>query len=166
MGGTLLRPGLLYFAYGCNMDPGFLAEVIGLPLAGGWPARADGWRLAFNKGGEGDDGRSVVANLVPDKRSRAFGVVYRLPQEALSALDAFEEVPVHYRREVLWVEPLSWHARQAAVAYLGQHDWFVEEGRPEEAYLNLLFRGARIHRLPLEYLNWVHATAFGAAREP
>jgi gamma-glutamylcyclotransferase (GGCT)/AIG2-like uncharacterized protein YtfP len=147
------------------MDAGFLAEVIGRSLARGWPARADGWRLAFNKGGEGDGGRSVVANVVPDGRSRAFGVVYRLPREALSALDAFEDVPLHYRREVLWVEPLGRQARQAAVAYLGQPDWVVEEGRPEKAHLNLLFRGARLHGLPLEYLNWVHRAAFGATRE-
>lgn len=165
MDGPLLRPGLLYFAYGCNMDPGFLAQVIGFPLERGRPARADGWRLAFNKGGEGDDGQSVVANLVEDERCGAFGVVYRLPHEALSALDAFEGVPLHYRREALWVEPLGRHARQAAVAYLGQPDWVVDEARPEKAYLNLLFRGARLHGLPLEYLNWVHRAAFGAARE-
>lgn len=162
----MLRPGLLYFAYGCNMDPGFLAEVIGRPLEIGWPACADRWCLVFNKGGEGEDGQSVVANLVPDERCRAFGVVYRLPHEALSALDAFEDVPLHYRRQVLWVEPLGRHAGQAATAYIAQPGWVVQPGRPEKAYLNLLLRGARMHGLPLEYLSWVHRAAFGAARGP
>jgi cation transport regulator ChaC len=157
----MLRPGLLYFAYGCNMDPGFLADRIGLRLESGWPARVDGWRLAFNKGGEGEHGHGVVANLVADEHCHTLGVVYRLPQEVLPALDAFEEVPDHYRRETLWVEPLGRHAVQAAVAYLAQPRWIVEQGQPDRAYLNRLFRGARIHGLPLEYLNWVHATAFG-----
>jgi gamma-glutamylcyclotransferase (GGCT)/AIG2-like uncharacterized protein YtfP len=162
----MLRPGLLYFAYGCNMDSGFLADLIGLPPERGRPARADGWRLAFNKGGEGEHGHRVVANLVADEHRHTLGVVYRLPQEVLPALDAFEDVPVHYRRETLWVEPLYRHARQAAIAYVAQPRWVVEEGRPERAYLNLLLRGARMHGLPFEYLNWLHATASGAAREP
>ncbi|MGD2153832.1 MAG: gamma-glutamylcyclotransferase [Gemmatimonadales bacterium] len=159
----MLRPGLLYFAYGCNMDPGFLAELIGRPLENGWPVRADGWRLAFNKGGEGG---SVVANLVPDERCQTLGAVYRLPHEALATLDAFEDVPTHYRRETFWVEPLGRRARQAAVAYIAQPRWIVEPARPDPAYLNLLLRGARIHGLPLEYLNWVHRVASGTARQP
>jgi gamma-glutamylcyclotransferase (GGCT)/AIG2-like uncharacterized protein YtfP len=162
----MLRPGLLYFAYGCNMDPEFMADLLGFPLERGWPARADGWRLAFNKGGEEEDGHLVVANLVPDESCHTLGVVYRLPQDVLPALDAFEDVPEHYRRETLWVEPLGRRAVQAAVAYLAQPRWIVEQGQPDKEYLNLLFRGARIHGLPLEYLNWVHATAFGATNRP
>ncbi|NIN73263.1 MAG: gamma-glutamylcyclotransferase [Gemmatimonadetes bacterium] len=162
----MLRPGLLYFAYGCNMDPGFLSEQVGLSLARGWPARVDGWRLAFNKGGEEEDGHLVVANMVPDEGCHTLGVVYRLSQEALTRLDTFEDVPLHYRRANLWVEPLSHQARQAAVAYVAQPKWVVEQGQPDKTYLNLLLRGARMHGLPLEYLNWVHATAFGTAREP
>lgn len=155
------RPGPLYFAYGCNMDQGFLAELIGLPITKGRPARADGWRLSFNKGGEGEHGKSVVANLERDEGRHALGVVYRLPREALPALDAFEGVPEHYRRETIWVQALDGRASQPAIAYLAQPRWVVEEGRTEKDYLNLLLRGARIHGLPLEYLNWVHATATG-----
>lgn len=162
----MLRPGLLYFAYGCNMDPEFMADLIGFRVERGWPARANGWRLAFNKGGEEEDSHLTVANLVQDEGCHTLGVVYRLPQEVLLALDAFEEVPIHYRRETLWVEPLGRHAVQAAVTYVAQPRWIVAEGRPDKAYLNLLFRGARIHGLPLEYLNWVHATAFGTASGP
>jgi cation transport regulator ChaC len=162
----MLRPGLLYFAYGCNMDPGFMADLIGFPLERGWPARADGWRLAFNKGGEEEDSRLVVANLVEDEGCHTLGVVYRLPHEVLASLDDFEQVPLHYRRVKLWVEPLGRRARQAVVAYVAQPKWVVEEGQPDKEYLNLLFRGARMHGLPLDYLNQVHSTAFGAGREP
>ncbi|UCC82564.1 MAG: gamma-glutamylcyclotransferase [Gemmatimonadota bacterium] len=162
----MLRPGLLYFAYGCNMDPEFMAELLRIPLGRGWPARVDGWRLAFNKAGEEEDGRLVVANLVQDDGCHTLGVVYRLPQEALTSLDAFEEVPLHYRRANLWVEPLGRRARQAAVAYVAQPRWVVEQGQPDKEYLNLLLRGARIHGLPFEYLNWVHAMAFGTVGEP
>ncbi|UCC73222.1 MAG: gamma-glutamylcyclotransferase [Gemmatimonadota bacterium] len=160
------RPGLLYFAYGCNMDPEFLARVVGLTLERGWAARLDGWRLAFNKGGEGDEGDSVVANLVPDARCCAYGVVYRLPTDALAVLDAFERVPEHYRRDALWVEPCGRYARQAALAYLAQPSWITEEGTPDPEYLEVLLRGSARHGHPAAYVNWIRSLARGQAREP
>ena len=141
----MLSPGLLYFAYGCNMDPATLADVIGTELEPGGPALVDGWRLAFNHLDEGD---RVVASLVEASGCISYGAVYRLPREALSALDEFEEVPERYRHETLWVEPLGRRARQAALAYIGQPNWTVEEREPDPEYLELLIRGANAHGLP------------------
>ncbi|MEE8551402.1 MAG: gamma-glutamylcyclotransferase, partial [Gemmatimonadota bacterium] len=61
----------------------------------------------------------------------------------------------HYRRTTLWVEPLGRQARQAALVYLGQPKWTVEEGRPEPGYLQLLVRGATYHGLPADYVEWL-----------
>jgi cation transport regulator ChaC len=160
----MLRPGLLYFAYGCNMDAGFLAGVLGGPLAEGWPARLDGWRLAFNLA-EAEGRPAVVANLVEDERCCTFGVVYRLPREALAPLDAFEDVPEHYRRTTLWVELCGRRARQAALVYLGQPVWIVEEGCPDPRYLELIIRGAQQHELPSDYVDWIRLKAADEAED-
>ncbi len=159
----MLRPGLLYFAYGCNMDPDFLAGLLGEELSPGWPARLAGWRLSFNKGGEGEGGDRVTANLVEDEGCHTLGVVYRLPREHRARLDEFEAVPEHYRREMLWVEPLDRRARQAALVYIAQPRWLVEESTPAESYFRHLIRGAAFHRLPASYLDWLHAAARGGA---
>ncbi len=157
----MLQPGLLYFAYGCNMDPDFLADLLGAELQPGWPARLDDWRLAFNKGGEGEDGDEVTANLVENEGCCTLGVVYRLPRERLAGLDEFEAVPEHYRREMLWVEPLGRCARQAALVYFAQPAWIVAERLPAQSYFGHLIRGAAFHRLPPSYLEWLQALAGG-----
>jgi cation transport regulator ChaC len=160
----MLKPGLLYFAYGCNMDAEFFAGVVGGPLAEGWPARLNGWRLAF-KLGEAEGKPTVVANLVQDERCSTYGVVYRLPREALAPLDAFEDVPDHYRRAMLWVELCGRRARQAALVYLGQPAWVVEEGRPDSRYLGLIVHGARQHQLPPDYVDWIRLKAADEAED-
>lgn len=159
----MLKPGLLYFAYGCNMDADLLAGVVGAPLAEGWPARLNGWRLAFNLA-EAEGKPAVVANLVRDEPCVTYGVVYRLPRETLASLDAFEGVPDHYRRATLWVEPCGRRARQAALVYLGQPAWVVEEGRPDSRYLELIVGGARQHQLPSDYVDWIRLKAADEAK--
>ena len=161
----MLRPGLLYFAYGCNMAPEVLAEIVGIGLPPGWVARLDDWRLAFNKGGEGALGEGVVANLVPEEGCRTYGVVYRLPHEALASLDAFERAPKHYRRETLWIEPVGRCARQAALGYVGQENWIVAAGRPDAGYFNSVIRGAVLNGLPVAYIEWLKALARGEPRD-
>ena len=147
------------------MDPGFFAGLLGIELQPGWPGRLDGWLLSFNKGGEGEDGAQVTANLMEREGCCTLGVVYRLPHECLARLDEFEAVPEHYRREMLWVEPLGRRARQAALVYISQPAWIVEETAPAKSYLDRLLRGARMHRLPRSYLAWLQALAQGQARD-
>lgn len=162
---SVLRPGLLYFAYGCNMDRDGLSAVIGMRVESGWPARLPGWRLAFNQGGEGEAGDEVVASLVQAPGCWVYGAVFRLPREVLPALDAFEGVPDRYRRVTLWVAPLGRRARQAALAYLGQPEWRVEEAAPPDDYLGRVLGGARQHGLPEAYVAWIQLLARGEARD-
>jgi gamma-glutamylcyclotransferase (GGCT)/AIG2-like uncharacterized protein YtfP len=161
----MLEPGLLYFAYGCNMDREFLSEVLSFELRPGYVARADGWRLAFNKGGEGE-GDSVCVNLMPADDCCVYGVIFSVPNKSLPALDEFEGVPEHYRRETLWVQPEGRHGRQAALAYVAQPEWVVEEGVLDPDYLQTLLRGAADHGLPDIYIDWVADLARGAAIGP
>lgn len=156
-----LEPGLLYFAYGCNMDKDVLSGVLGREPALGHPARADGWRLTFNKGGEGENGAGVTANLIEEAGSCVYGVVYGVPQRSMKRLDEFEGVPEHYRRATLWVCPEGRRARQAVVAYLGQPTWIVAAGRPAADYLESLLRGALAQGLPADYVEWLGALGRG-----
>jgi cation transport regulator ChaC len=148
------------------MDRGFLSDLLNLELEAGWPARLDGWRLAFNKGGDGASGIAVVANIVEEAGCSVYGVVYRLPVEALRALDDFERAPEHYRRATVWVEPLGRRARQAALVYIGQPRWLVRPGSPDPGYLEILLGGARQHALPERYSDWVQALATGETAQP
>lgn len=154
----MLRPGQLYFAYGCNMDAALLRRILGQSLADGWTARLDGWRVAFNK--READG-TAVANLVPQEGCRTYGVVYRLPWECLPALDEFEGFPEHYRHETVWVEPTGLRAGQAALAYVAEEEWVDGEGRPEGGYLEHILSGAEAHSLPDSYVRWLKERARG-----
>lgn len=159
-----LDPGLLYFAYGCNMDPAVLARVVGRELAPGWPARLAGWHLAFNLV-EDDGGEARVANLMERPSCITYGVVYRLPRAVLRELDAFLGAPALYRRSTLWVRPLGRRATQAVVVYLGQPHRVVSAGAPSADYLAALLRGAKRHSLPSGYGEWLTDVARGSATD-
>jgi len=158
----MLEPGLLYFAYGCNMDHECLSAVVASELAPGWAARAAGWSVVFNLA-EGGGARETVANLVESPGCVSYGVVYRLPQAALQALDEFEGVPEVYRRATVWVEPLGRRARQAVLVYLGQPGCAVADGLPGADYVTTLLRGAQRSGLPDAYVSWLSAAAQGEA---
>ena len=160
-----LQPGLLYFAYGCNMDADVLSRVVGVQVTQGWPACAGGWRLAFDKGGEGETGSTVTATIVGAEGCRVYGVVYRLARAVLRSLDAFEGAPEHYERQRIWVAPVGRRAAQAAVTYVARSEWIVESGRPDPDYVRSVLRGARAHGLPGEYVKWLDALARGDARD-
>lgn len=156
----MLKPGQLYFAYGCNMDGEHMRSVIGGDVGPGWPARLDDWTLSFDQ--LESDG-SLVATLHPCAGCATYGVVFRLPRESLPALDAFEEYPAHYRRETLWVEPLGRRARQAVTVYIGEEGRRSSPGAPRPEYLSHLLSGASQHGLPNGYVEWLRRRANGEA---
>lgn len=143
------------------MDADTLSGIVGTRLTPGWAARVDGWRVMFNKGGEGERGDQVTADLVQRHGCTTYGVVYRLPKRFLPALDEFEGAPVHYRRATLWVEPLGRRARQAVTAYLAQPGWRVAASEPAADYLRSLLGGATAHGLPPAYVAWLERLARG-----
>lgn len=158
----MVEVGTLYFAYGCNMDPDQLADVTGLRIRAGYPARLPGWRVGFTVGGEHG---STFATLLPAPGCVSYGVVYRLPWTAMAPLDRFEGVPEHYRRETVWVEPLGRPARQAAITYLAASQEASVDGRPGPGYIRRILRGARTHSLPAAYVRWIRNLAEGRTAE-
>lgn len=88
---------MLYFAYGSNMNPARMRRR-GVPFSSRRPARLPGYRLVFNKVASTQPPGVGYANVVPDSLSQVEGALYAVEAQSLSALDACEGYPRHYRR--------------------------------------------------------------------
>ncbi len=129
-----------------------LERVPGASVVG--PARLDGYRLEFNVYSSEWDGGA--ANLAPDDEGRVWGVLWDVPEDQLSGLDAYEGHPVFFRREEVTVqgptEPVSaWTFRVAH-----QDRSYV---RPTDAYVQLLRSAIRVQGLPPEALDILDRSA-------
>jgi gamma-glutamylcyclotransferase len=75
----------------------------------------------------------------------------------MSALDGYEAVAIgHYRRSRVEVETENGE-RLRAETYIGGELFVGKEGRPSNAYLQLILAGAREHNLPEFYVRRVQA---------
>lgn len=134
-----------YFAYASNMNRAQVRQ-----RAGEWAeekiARLDGYELNFDKVARGGTG---TANIVPVGGKVVWGVLYRVTEQQLKALDRFEGVPEHYRRsEVTVVDEQE--NRISAQVYLARK---VRRGlKPDRLYLQRILEGAEEHGLPRDYI--------------
>ena len=135
----------LYFAYGSNMSSARLraripdAQSIGRAH---WP----GMRLAFNKVGVDGSGK---ANLIADPGSVAWGVLFKIPDDAWANLDAFE--PGYTRSTCSLVS--DDHRSTEAEVYLANGP-FVETA-PHDWYREHLRIGALEHALPSDIVRFI-----------
>jgi gamma-glutamylcyclotransferase (GGCT)/AIG2-like uncharacterized protein YtfP len=138
---------VLYFAYASNMA----AEVMARLCPGNRVvaiAQLPDHRLAFTR-------RSVrtgtgVADIVAADGHSVWGVLYRLDDAMLAAIDAKEGHGWAYRRSVIWVrrdgvEPTQAHAYSVIARE-------PVEVRPSRDYLRGLIDAARVRGLPEEYV--------------
>lgn len=134
------------FAYGSNMcsarfrDYGVLAE------GSGAAALLAGYRLVFNKRSARDG--SGKANIEPLKGSDVWGVLYKIPDEGLAALDKGEG---GYRRFRVTVGTANGTSTEAWV-YLAANPSNDPRLRPYTWYTHFIVEGAREHALPADYL--------------
>lgn len=139
-----------YFAYASNMYRQQVKQRAGEPKQEKI-ARLDGYELNFDKIARGGTG---TANLViaPDKV--VWGVLYRLTEQQLKALDRFEGVPEHYRRSEVNVTDGE-GKKVAAQVYLARK---VRKGlKPDRQYLQRITQGAEEHNLPADYIQQLRA---------
>lgn len=134
-----------YFAYASNMSRAQMKQ-----RAGSWEeekvARLAGYELNFDKVSRGGTG---TANIVLAEGKTVWGVLYRLSEQQLRALDRFEGVPEHYRRSEVTVEDEQGN-KVAAQVFLARK---VRKGlKPDRGYLKRIVEGAEEHSLPTEYL--------------
>ncbi len=129
-----------------------LERVPGASVVG--PARLDGYRLEFNVYSSEWDGGA--ANLEPDDDGRVWGVLWEVPDDQLSGLDAYEGHPVFFRREEVTVQGPSEPVRAWTFRVAHQDRSYV---RPTDAYVQLLRSAIRVQGLPPEALDLVDRSA-------
>jgi gamma-glutamylcyclotransferase (GGCT)/AIG2-like uncharacterized protein YtfP len=134
-----------YFAYASNMNRAQVKQRAG-EVAEERIARLDNFALNFDKVARGGTG---TANLVPAEGKTVWGVLYRVTEQQLRALDRFEGVPEHYRRSEVRVTDAEGN-RISAQVYLARK---VRKGlKPDRLYLARIVEGAEEHHLPAEYV--------------
>lgn len=134
-----------YFAYASNMSRQQVRQRAGAPKEEK-VARLDGYELNFDKLARGGTGTANIA-LAPGKV--IWGVLYRLTEQQIKALDRFEGVPQHYRRSEVTVVDGGGN-KIAAQVYLASK---VRKGlKPDRQYLHRILQGAEEHKLPADYI--------------
>ena len=158
-------PGLWYFAYGSNLDPGTFLGRRRMRPGDARRAVLPGWALVFDL--PVGRGERAVANVVPRTGSRVHGVAWRIDPGQAAWLDRTEGVPRGYylRAEVT---VFSGGAPLRAFTYASGRG--IPGRRPSRRYLNLILRGARHHALPEEWIAWLRGLELAVdereARQP
>lgn len=143
-----------YFAYASNMSRAQVRQRAG-EFGEEKLARLNNYQLNFDKIARGGTG---TANIAPAEGKTVFGVLYRLSEQQLRALDRYEGVPDHYRRSQLTVEDEQGHKISAQV-YLARK---VRKGlKPDRPYLQRIVQGAEEHGLPGDYVEQLRKIAPG-----
>ncbi len=158
---------MLYFAYGSNLDPDEMRErcpesrVVGLALLRDhrltFPLRSERW-------GGG------AAGVTHAHGGAVWGALYELSESDLASLDAYEgwkgpgDHHNLYDRDLATVELTrpddgSVPRRVRAYTYFART---LNPTPPSRRYLETLLKGARHHRLPPEYIEWLESVEVGS----
>ena len=144
-----------YFAYGSNMSSAQTRSRAG-EIAEEQVGKLENYAIAFNKKARGG---SATANIHPAQGKNVYGVLFRIPEQALRSLDRFQGAPEQYRRIEVNVTASDGN-KIPAQAYIATK---VEKGlRPAAHYLQSILQAAEEHHLPADYVEELKATA-GAA---
>lgn len=143
-----------YFAYGANMCRRSMARRCPTAEPVG-PARLKGWRFAISRDG--------YATVLRAPAAVTHGVLWRLTEADLRALDAFERVAMGlYRRERLRVAGPD--GGQGAIVYVSRH---VAPGIAVAGYMSEMVIPAAVEwGLPAPYLAELRRFAAGARGGP
>lgn len=138
---------ILYFAYGSNMATSRMqqripdAQVVGVAVL-------RGWKLVWDKISKDGSGK---ANLQSASQSETWGVLYRLPETALTHLDRIEG---NYQRHTVEVETNDGEKIEAITYISEKRD---EALLPFPDYKEFVIKGAQEHGLPDAYIAQINA---------
>lgn len=137
---------IVYFAYGSNLHPGWLARRVPSARALGKAVLPD-HGLAFRKRGRDGSAKSDAAHqpgaVLP-------GAVYEMDHEHLGLLGAAEG---GYARLEVTVE--TSRGPQTAFAYFARKEHHVRHLVPWDWYVGLILTGARLHGLAESHTEWL-----------
>ena len=134
--------GASYFAYGSNMCARQMAHRCPGSRAAR-PAVLGDYDWLINQRG--------VATVAPVHGRRVHGVLWKVSEADLTALDRIEGVPDRYRRGRLTVTTDD--GPVPAWVYI---DHRVQPGEPRPGYLERVVGGAHQHRLPQHWIEFLH----------
>ena len=146
-----IEPDVLVFAYGSNMySPRMRSRVSTATLETVGYVRQR--KLVFHK--RSDDGSAKAdAPLTDSPTDRVWGVVYRLPSHKKPLLDQHEFLGVGYDEEMVDVGHENGVVR--AWMYVARPDAINASLLPYSWYHDFVILGAREHRLPERYIDYV-----------
>lgn len=149
---ALLKGPVWYFAYGSNMNERLFRERRHMVWSAARVSRLDGYRLAFTVAGGRRPGTSAPANIVESPGDTVHGVLYLLPLRKFARLDNSEGKQYEY----LWteVEDTEGNIIPAITYKMSQA---ASDGRPSQAYLNLILEAARQRSLPANYISSIES---------
>lgn len=144
---------MLYFAYGSNMDWDQMRERCPSAQFVGKALLRD-HKLAFTR--KSVERGCGVADIVPEKGQKVWGVVYEISERDKGRLDMCEgfdptrDQNAYWRRQVLVLLDGDEDKPLTAWTYFAQKE--QDPPPPSAAYLSLLLKGARHWHLPEEYI--------------
>ena len=136
----------MYFAYGSNLHPGWLARRVPSAQPLGRALLPD-HAIAFRK--RGRDG-SAKSDAVHHPGGALPGAVYEMDQGHLGLLGAAEG---GYARLEVTVE--ASRGKEKAFAYFAREEHHVRHLVPWDWYVGLILSGARLHGLPDSHTQWL-----------
>lgn len=156
-GSALETDGMIYFAYGSNMNPGQMSERCpGYRSIG--VARLPGHRLHFPRFSR--TWGCASASITPSEGSVVFGALYEVPAEDLLILHHQEGYNPNGRPDgnrhdfraitVRRLSALGGSQPVTAMTYIAAPDG--TNALPSAAYLDSIIDGARYHNLPRAYI--------------
>lgn len=140
---------MYYLAYGSNLHPLRLcertpsAEVMGI-------IENPGYSLSFAKRGRDDSGKCTL-QATDRGTDKVYGILYRLSGVDKAILDQYEGLGFGYREEMISARLDGVNYR--AFSYIAQTDYLDRDLRPYDWYKQLVVLGARLHRLPANYIS-------------
>lgn len=134
----------LYFAYGSNMDQNQMKERCPSAVLIGTATLAD-YRLAFTI--FSPKRQCGCADIIPSKGNTVYGLLYRLTDAEMKAMDDFEGHPTHYRRITVRVNG----SEREVDAYSYEVVDKQEDLHPSVHYLGLLQTAAARFSFPIGY---------------
>ena len=154
-----------YFAYGSNMlterltDRCPTVEAIGIAVA-------VGYRLEFSKLSRLDKSGKATLDKVTQPRRRTYGVVFKIRNCCLPALDKAEGKGKGYNRcDKFSVTLLPDGKQTQVITYIASACAVNDSLKPYDWYLALVIQGAIQHKLPKAYIASLREFAFKTDRE-
>ena len=155
---TSAATAFVWFVYGSSLDREAFAAWAGehgyaVPdFSRAFPARLDGWRLAFDVASRYWGG--AVGSLLPAPGASVEGLAFPLPAAGRALADHKEGAGSGlYRPIEVTVTPLRGGAPVVAIAYVASPDRrLAAEAQPSAAWLDTVIRGARAADLSERWL--------------